>query len=154
MTRRDAGMEGPDYGSIEDALAAQQTIFRDTFVESLGVRMEDARSGYASAVADVGPRFKHPGGLAHGGAIAGLGDTAAAWATMASLAEGETHTTIEFKANFLRGVSEGRLRAEAKVVHRGRKTVVCDVRITTADDSARLVALMTVTQAVIAPRTR
>lgn len=149
MTWSDAGMEGPIGANLDEALQRQEAIFRNTFVESLGVTIEDLADGFAVAAADVGPRFKHPGGFAHGGAIAGLGDTAAAWATMSVIGEGETHSTIEFKANFLRSVSEGKLRAEARVVHRGRKTIVCDVRITTADEEARLIALMTVTEAVL-----
>jgi uncharacterized protein (TIGR00369 family) len=92
---------------------------------------------------------KHPGGYAHGGALAGFGDTTAAWATFPSLEPGEAFTTIEFKANFITGVTEGRLRAEAKAVHQGRRTMVLEVRITTDDDEQRPVAMMIVTQAIL-----
>ena len=47
----------------------------------------------------------------------------------------------------MRAVSAGTLRAEANAVHTGRRTMVIEVRIT--DDAGRLVALMTVTQAIV-----
>ncbi|MCA1834318.1 MAG: PaaI family thioesterase [Actinomycetota bacterium] len=147
MTWRDAGIEGPVEGLGERAVAEQQAIFRNTFVESLGVKILEAKPGYALATLDVGPHFLHPGGFAHGGALASLGDTVAAWATFPALKQGDIHTTIEFKANFLKAVSQGTLRAEAKAAHIGRRTIVLDVRIT--DERGRLICMMTVTQAVV-----
>ena len=64
-----------------------------------------------------------------------FGDTTAAWATFSALGEGEAFTTIEFKANFIAGVTQGRLRAEAWTVHQGRRTMVLEVRITTDDET-------------------
>jgi 1,4-dihydroxy-2-naphthoyl-CoA hydrolase len=147
MTWRDAGIEGPVQGHIDEALSKQDLIFRDTFVQRFEARVERARDGSAVAVVDVGPNVLHPGGFVHGGAIASLGDTAAAWATFSLMNDDETYTTIEFKCNFLRGTTQGRLRAEATTVHRGRKTVVVDVRVT--DDASRLVAMMSVTQQML-----
>jgi 1,4-dihydroxy-2-naphthoyl-CoA hydrolase len=149
MTWRDAEIEGPVIGHVADAVARQDVIFRDTFLERLGVRILEAGPGHAVATLEIGPNARHPGGYAHGGAIASLGDTAAAWATFPALERGETHTTIEFKANFIRAMTQGSMRAEATMMHRGRKTIVLQVRITDAADPERLVALMTVTQAVL-----
>lgn len=137
---------------MSEALAAQETIFRDTFPGSLGVRILEAEPGRAVGVLEVGPTVLHPGGYAHGGALAGFGDTVAAWATFPALSAGENFTTIEFKANFVSGVREGRLRAEASAVHRGRRTMVLEVRISTDDAARRLVAIMIVTQAIIRHR--
>ncbi len=149
MTWRDAEIEGPIAGRAQEAIARQEAIFRNTFVESLGVRIEEARPGFAVATAVAGPKFLHPGDYGHGGAIAGLGDTAAAWATFPALDDDHTHTTIEFKCNFLRAVVPGmRLRAEANALHAGRRTMVLDVRIT--DGDGKLVAAMSVTQAIVA----
>jgi uncharacterized protein (TIGR00369 family) len=147
MTWRDAGLEGPVEGFVDRAVTQQKVIFQNTFVESLGVTIEEARAGHAVATVAVGPHFLHPGGYAHGGALASLGDTTAAWATFPALKEGEVHTTIEFKANFLRAVSSGTLRAEANAVHTGRRTMVLDVRIT--DSAGKPVCMMTVTQAIV-----
>lgn len=148
MGEEDAGVE-PRAARIEDAIANQDAFFANTFPGMLGVRILEAGAGRCVATLDVGPTVKHPGGYAHGGALAGFGDTAAAWATFPSLADGEIFTTIEFKANFITGVTEGRLRAEADAVHRGRRTMVLQVKISTDDDARRPVAMMIVTQAIL-----
>ena len=149
MTGPEAGIEGPHPTNLAGAIAKQSLIFKDTFPGLLGVHVEEASAGHAVATLEVGPSTKHPGGYAHGGALAGFGDTTAAWATFPALAPGEAFTTIEFKANFITGVTHGRLRAEAKSVHQGRRTMVLEVRITTDDVARRPVAMMIVTQAIL-----
>lgn len=146
MAREDAGFEGPHAGNTAEAIAHQDVVFKDTFPGMLGVKILTATRDGATATMDVGPNTKHPGGYAHGGAIAGFGDTIAAWATFPGLQEGQAFTTIEFKTNFITGVASGTLLGEASVVHRGRRTIVLDVKITCDD---RLVAMMIVTQAVL-----
>ena len=57
-------------------------------------------------------------------------------------------TTIESKTNFIAGAPLGaRISGEATPVHRGRRTMVWQTRITTAE--GRLVALVTQTQLVL-----
>ncbi|MGH2829894.1 MAG: PaaI family thioesterase [Actinomycetota bacterium] len=146
MTGRDAGIEGPVAGRIDEAVRNQELIFKDTFPGLLGVRILHANPEGASGEMEVAPGVRHPGGYAHGGAIAGFGDTIAAWATMATLEPGEWFTTIEFKCNFVAGVPAGALSGTGTVVHRGRRTVVVEIRITQGE---RLVAVMIVTQAVL-----
>jgi 1,4-dihydroxy-2-naphthoyl-CoA hydrolase len=148
MSDQNEGVE-PRAARIADAIANQDAFFLNSFPGMLGVRIVEAESGRSVATLDVGSSVLHPGGYAHGGALAGFGDTAAAWATFPSLAEDEMFTTIEFKANFISAVSTGRLRAEATSVHRGRRTMVLEVRIVTDDEGRKPVAVMIVTQAIL-----
>jgi uncharacterized protein (TIGR00369 family) len=148
MTIDDAGLEGPFQSRIADALAAQEKIFRNTFPGAIGARIIEAREGYARAEITVDHRIVNPGMVAHGGALSGFGDTVAAWASFPGLAEDEMFTTIEFKATFTAPAFPGqRLTGEATVVHRGKRTMVLDVRIT--NDEGSLVCVMLVTQAII-----
>ena len=147
MTREDAGFEGPSAGNVDEAIRNQAAVFKDSFPGMLGVHILTASREGATATLAVGPSVLHPGGYAHGGAIAGFGDTIAAWATFPNLAASQSFTTIEFKANFISGVSGGTLYGDARVVHAGRRTIVLEVRI--CDDAKRLVAIMIVTQAVL-----
>ncbi|MFA5891524.1 MAG: PaaI family thioesterase [Actinomycetota bacterium] len=149
MTREDLGVEGPVLDHLTDAIRNQEVIFRNTFPGMLGVRLTEAKPGYAAGTLEVGPSVLHPGGYAHGGALAGFGDTVAAWATFPALKANETFTTIEFKTNFISGVQGGSLFAEATSIHRGGRTMVLDVRIVTNDQDRRLVAIMVVTQAIL-----
>ncbi|HEX9774216.1 MAG TPA: PaaI family thioesterase [Actinomycetota bacterium] len=151
MTRADAGFEGPIPDRLREAIDRQDEIFRDTFPGALGVRILDVTDTSARGSLNVDHRVLHPGGSAHGGALAGFGDTVAAWATFPHLPDGGTFTTIEFKANFIAAARDGTLLADATIVHKGSRTLVIDVRITSEADG-RLVCAMIVTQALLPAR--
>lgn len=71
-------------------------------------------------------------GNLHGGMIFSLCDTAAGIATYAYEI---SNVTQSGSINFLRGISEGIIYIECNAVHKGRKTVVNQVNITTEDDT-------------------
>ena len=84
----------------------------------------------------------------HGGAIMAFADTLGAAATVLNLPEGTWTTTVESKTNFLAPAPvKGVVTAECTPVHRGKRTMVWQTRITTAE--GRLVALVTQTQMVV-----
>jgi uncharacterized protein (TIGR00369 family) len=81
----------------------------------------------------------------HGGAIMAFADSLGGVATILNLAEGSWTTTIESKTNFLAPASVGTVvTGECTPVHRGKRTMVWQTRITTAE--GKLVALVTQTQ--------
>jgi 1,4-dihydroxy-2-naphthoyl-CoA hydrolase len=87
----------------------------------------------------------------HGGAIMAFADTLGAAATILNLPEGAGTTTIESKTNFLAPAPVGsKVLGETTPVHRGRRTMVWQTRVSTAE--GRLVALVTQTQMVLEPR--
>jgi len=84
----------------------------------------------------------------HGGAIMAFADTLGAIGTVLNLPEGAGTTTIESKTNFVAPAPLGvRVTGEATPVHRGRRTMIWQTRITNAE--GRLVALVTQTQLVL-----
>lgn len=84
----------------------------------------------------------------HGGAIMAFGDTLGAIGTVINLPEGAGTTTIESKTNFVAPAPAGtRVIGEATPVHRGKRTMIWQTRITTPE--GRLVALVTQTQLVL-----
>jgi 1,4-dihydroxy-2-naphthoyl-CoA hydrolase len=84
----------------------------------------------------------------HGGAAMAFADTLGAVATVLNLPEGAGTTTIESKTNFLGPAPAGAIViGECTPVHRGKRTMVWQTRITTGD--GRLVALVTQTQLVL-----
>lgn len=86
--------------------------------------------------------------VAHGGAIMAFADTLGALATIANLPEGHTTTTIESKTNFVGAAPAGsRIIGETTPIRRGRRTVVWQTHITTAE--GKLVAMVTQTQLVL-----
>jgi 1,4-dihydroxy-2-naphthoyl-CoA hydrolase len=84
----------------------------------------------------------------HGGAIMALADTLGAFGTIANLPEGAWTTTIESKTNFIAPAPAGaEVTGEATPIHRGRRTMIWQTRITGPE--GRLVALVTQTQLVV-----
>ncbi len=59
-------------------------------------------------------------GTVHGGLICELADAAIGTAHSTLIEEGESFTSIDLKATFLRPVWQSRLSAHARVAHRGR----------------------------------
>ena len=84
----------------------------------------------------------------HGGAIMAFADTLGATGTILNLKEGAGTTTIESKTNFIAPAAVGtRVRGEATPIHRGRRTMIWQTRVTMSE--GRLVALVTQTQLVL-----
>jgi uncharacterized protein (TIGR00369 family) len=104
----------------------------------LGFTLTAIEPGRAVVAFEASGRHSNPLGTLHGGVLCDLADLAMGWAYAATVAEGESFTTLELKINFLRPVWNGSLRAEARVVKGGRTVglVECDV----TDDQDRLVA--------------
>src|SRR5690242_9731383 len=85
--------------------------------------------------------------ILHGGAIMAFADTLGALATIANLPDGGRTATIESKTNFIGAApAGGRITGESTPLHRGRRTMVWQTRVTTAD--SKLVAIVTQTQLI------
>jgi uncharacterized protein (TIGR00369 family) len=90
------------------------------------------------------------GGIMHGGALMTLADSLGGVCAFLNLPEGASTSTVESKTNFMRAVRSGAARATTRPLHVGRQTIVLQTEI--RDDAGRLVAFVTQTQAVLAPR--
>lgn len=118
------------------------------FAELLGIELVSASADSIVAELTVREDLCTLGSNIHGGALMAFADTLGALGTVANLKEGAGTTTIESKTNFLGAAPVGvRLRAEATPVHRGRRTMVWQTRVTLPN--GKLVALVTQTQLVL-----
>ncbi|HXY33427.1 MAG TPA: PaaI family thioesterase [Planctomycetaceae bacterium] len=113
----------------------------------IGFEITSGADGRAVMTLQAGPQHANPMGTLHGGILCDIGDAAMGYAFASTLAEGETFTTIDLRANFFRPVWNAVLRAEAIVVHRGRTVgyVECDV----TDEKGRVVAKLSSTCMVL-----
>jgi uncharacterized protein (TIGR00369 family) len=104
----------------------------------LGLVLKSIEPGRAVFEMEADERHHNPMGTLHGGVYCDLADAAMGYAYAATLAEGETFTTVELKINFFRPVRQGKLAAEARVVKAGSTLgyVECDV----TDQTGKLVA--------------
>ncbi|HEX4071199.1 MAG TPA: PaaI family thioesterase [Planctomycetaceae bacterium] len=104
----------------------------------IGFRVLEAGEGRAVATMETGPRHANPMGSLHGGVLCDLSDAAMGYAFASTLAADEAFTTVELKINFLRPVWNAMLKAEAKVVQRGKTIGYVECEVT--DEKSRLVA--------------
>ena len=120
------------------------------FAELLGIRFTSATPDRVTAELLVRDELCTRPAILHGGAIMAFADTLGAAATILNLPPGANTTTIESKTNFLAPAPAGtEVQGETTPVHRCRRTMVWQTRITSA--AGRLIALVTQTQMVLPP---
>lgn len=109
--------------------AARSAMKRSRAIQLLGFQVERVEPGLAVLRLDVKKHHKQLHGVVHGGIIVALADTAAGMAAYTAAGPGTAVATIELKINYLEAVPSGRIRAEARVLRRGRNFIVveCDV---------------------------
>ncbi len=87
---------------------------------------------------EAGPQHANPMGTLHGGILCDLADAAMGIAYASALGEGESFTTLELKINFFKPIWNAKLRAEGRIVKRGKTVGMteCDI----VDEKGSLVA--------------
>ena len=134
-----------------DVMNAIEQLNREMlpFAKLLGIRFLSATPECVTAEMKVREDLCTRPAILHGGAVMALADTLGGCATSLNLRDGATTTTIESKTNFLAPAMVGTtVRAECVAIHRGRRTMVWQTRVTA--ESGKLIAIVTQTQMVLA----
>ena len=115
----------------------------------IGFTLEEVESGRAVVALEADRRHANPMGTVHGGIVATLLDSALGCAVQTTLDEGVGYTTASLEVKYLRPVAldAGELRAEATVVHAGRRQATAEARLT--DRAGRVLATATTTCLVL-----
>jgi len=121
--------------------------FEGTLSDLLGIRFIEATSERVVAELTYRENLTTIGGALHGGTLMAFADTVGAVATVVNLPAGATTTTLESKTNFFAAGRGGTVRAESTPLHRGRRTMVWQTRLT--DESGRLLSMTIQTQMVL-----
>jgi len=131
MTNADANTGLQQLSAIRDGTAPPAPI-----QELLGFDLVDVSDGSAAFGYQPDRRHRNPLGTVHGGVAMTLLDSAAGAAVHSTLGGGDGYTTLETKVNLVRAVrpTSGPLRAEGRVVHRGRTVATAESRLVSADD--------------------
>lgn len=109
---------------------------KDRFIcELLGVRLVEARPGYAKASLELRPDHLNGVGIVQGGVLYSIADYA--FAAAANYAE--PVIGIETTVSFLKSVRTGMITAEAVEVARSRRFANCRVEV--SDEKGRLLAV-------------
>jgi uncharacterized protein (TIGR00369 family) len=106
----------------------------------------ELEAGRAVFEGKPGEEHYNPIGVVHGGYAATLLDSALGCAVQTTLPAGVAYTTLSLEVKFVRPVTReiDRVRAEAEVVHRGRRQATAEGRLTDAE-SGKLLAHATAT---------
>jgi uncharacterized protein (TIGR00369 family) len=130
-----------------DAAAITERL-KGTLSDLLGVRVVEAAADRVVAELTYRSELTTVGGSLHGGTLMAFADTIGAVATVLNLPPGAAGTTtLESKTNFMAAGRPGVIRAECTPLHRGKRTMVWQTRVT--DESGRLLSLTTQTQMVL-----
>ena len=116
------------------------TIPAPPMCELLGFRLVEADKG--RAVFEGLPQVEHynPFGAVHGGFAATMLDSALGCTVHSTLPAGDGFTTLELKVNLVRAITKdtGLLRAEGRILHRGRTVAPADADL--KDSAGKLYA--------------
>ncbi|HET8575585.1 MAG TPA: PaaI family thioesterase [Methylomirabilota bacterium] len=121
---------------------------KGTLSDLLGISIVEASPERVVAQLAIRDELRTVGGALHGGTLMAFADTIGAVATVLSLPAGAGTTTLESKTNFFAAGRSGTVRAECTPLHRGKRTMVWQTRVT--DESGRLLSLTIQTQMVLA----
>lgn len=123
----------------------------DTMLGALGIEIVELSDEKAVATMPVHAATHQPFGLLHGGASVALAETIASVGTYHFIDE-ETEMAVgmEINANHLRGKRDGIVTATAIPLHKGRTSMIWDIKIT--DEEGKLVCVSRCTMAIMAKR--
>jgi acyl-CoA thioesterase len=118
----------------------------DRLLQHLGVELVEARDGYAKVRARVHDRFLNAHGIGHGVLLFAVADGAFALAVNAA----RDAVGVQWSLNVFRPARPGEtVIGEARTIHAGRQSAVCELTVTAGD--GRLLAQG---QATALPRAR
>lgn len=122
----------------KDAVRSSETVHplvrrvidaKPPIAKLIGFEVVEIGDGRAIGSLQAGPQHANPMGTLHGGVLCDIADAAMGMAFASTLAPDESFTTIALSINFFRPVWEARLKAEARVINRGKSVgyLECDV---------------------------
>ena len=128
----EADLAEPVYESL------QHRVMQSPFAEVLGLEPVEAKTGQVVLRMPFSESLLQSLGRVHGGALFSLADHASGWAAYSTLDQHERCATLEMKINYIAALHNEDCIAEARVIHRGRTSIVVESEIKTP--AGRLVA--------------
>lgn len=115
-----------------------------------GIDIVSAGEGKAVLVLPVRPELHNGAGWLQGGMLVALADEAMALALYTLLGKNEGIATIAESTSFIRGVREGTVVAEARVIRKGRRVAFMEAEVRTEGGEKIVLARTTASFAITA----
>ncbi|WP_153126578.1 PaaI family thioesterase [Peribacillus tepidiphilus] len=123
-------------------------MIENTLMQALGIEIVEVADGKVTATMPVDERTRQPFGLLHGGASVALAESVASIGAYELVdKENEAVVGLEINANHIKGKRDGTVTAIGTVLHRGKSTMVWEVKI--YDENDQLICISRCTIAVI-----
>ena len=138
-------------GGLEYLRAIQNgTLPPPPISQLLGYTISEIEVGRAVFELDPAEYHYNPIGMVHGGVASTILDSAMACSIHTTLPAGKVYTTLEFKVNFVRPITDktGRVRCVAEIIHVGQRVGTAHAKILDSQD--RLYAHATTTCMIFA----
>jgi 1,4-dihydroxy-2-naphthoyl-CoA hydrolase len=138
---------------MSDFIDKLQELTRGTMMETIGYQVREITDEHVVAEMTFKPELAQLTGLFHTGALLTLADTAAtrmcvhAVSPDADLDPATFPLAIQLSANLIRNTGSGTATAEARLVHRGRTTMVAET--TVRDEQGRTLVIVVTTHIVL-----
>jgi acyl-CoA thioesterase len=108
-----------------------QSVFReDRLIQDFGMKLLEAREGYAKVSVVVEERFLNAHNIAHGVLLFAVADAAFALSVNAAV----DAVGVQWSLNMFRAAKPGEtLVGESRILHTGRQSIVCELTVTVGD---------------------
>lgn len=123
----------------------------NTLMQTLNIEYTDVGDDFLTATMPVNPSVHQPMGLLHGGASVALAESVGSAASMlfTDLEKFEVRG-IEISANHLKSKKSGEVTATARIIHKGSKVHLWEIKIT--DENHQLISLCKLTNIILPKR--
>ena len=126
--------------SKAEILELCKNMSKNTLMETLNIEYIDVGDDFLTAKMPVNSKVHQPMGLLHGGASVALAESVGSAASMLFVDVKQYEVRgIEISANHLRSKKEGEVFATAKIIHKGSRLHLWEIKIT--DEEGKLISL-------------
>ncbi|MEZ0480821.1 hotdog fold thioesterase [Planococcus sp. SSTMD024] len=120
----------------------------ETIMGVLGIELTEQSAERIVATMPVHAATHQPFGLLHGGASVVLAETVASFGTWHAIdQQNEIAVGLEINANHIRAKKDGAVTAIGTPLHKGRTTMIWDIKI--VDEEERLICVSRCTVAIV-----
>ena len=132
----------------QETLKLLERFIPNTLMETLNIKYTDVGEDFLVATMPVNPSVHQPMGLLHGGASVALAESVGSTASHLFVDNDKYEVRgIEISANHIRSKRDGLITATARILHKGKKTHLWEIRI--EDEDNRLISLCKLTNIVL-----
>ncbi len=108
----------------------EEIFLADRLIQHFGMKMVEAREGYAKVSVAVEERFLNAHNIGHGVLLFAAADAAFALSVNAVV----DAVGVQWSLNILRAAKPGEtVFGESRILHKGRQSMVCELTVTSGD---------------------